>query len=63
MEGQYGLLLNQKDILLQRKYFEEMCQLIGVKVIHRSPRQGKHIRNILYNKLYKHIARFRHVTS
>lgn len=41
MDGQYGLLLNQKDILLQRKYFEEMCQMIGVKVIHRAPRAGK----------------------
>ena len=41
MDSQYGLLLNQKDILLQRKYFEEMCQMIGVKVIHRAPRPGK----------------------
>lgn len=41
MDSQYGLLLNQKDILLQRKYFEEMCQTIGVKVIHRAPRPGK----------------------
>ena len=41
MDRQYGLLLNQKDILLQRKYFEEMCQMIGVKVIHRAPRPSK----------------------
>ena len=39
--AQYGLLLKQKDILIQRKYFEEMCSMIGVKVIHRAPRQGK----------------------
>lgn len=41
MNNQYGLLLNQKDILIQRKYFEEMTQLIGVRVIHRAPRKGK----------------------
>ena len=45
MDSQYGLLLNQKDILLQRKYFEEMCQMIGVKVIHRAPRPGKSYTN------------------
>lgn len=42
MENNYGLLLNQKDILLQRKYFEEMVLMIGVKVIHRAPRPDKH---------------------
>lgn len=41
MDTQYGLLLNEKDILLQRKYFDEMCSMIGIKVIHRAPRQGK----------------------
>ena len=41
MDTQYGLLLKQKDILLQRKYFDEMCQMIGVRVIHRAPRSGK----------------------
>lgn len=41
MDTQYGLLLNQKDILLQRKWFDEMCSMIGVKVIHRAPRNGK----------------------
>lgn len=41
MNTQYGLLLNQKDILLQRKYFDEMCSMIGIKVIHRAPRPGK----------------------
>lgn len=41
MDNQYGLLLNQKDILIQRKYFEEMTKMIGVQVIHRAPRSGK----------------------
>lgn len=41
MEANYGLLLKQKDILLQRKYFEECVTLLGVKVIHRAPRPGK----------------------
>lgn len=42
MNNQYGLLINQKDILLQRTYFEEMVMMIGVKVIHRAPRPSKH---------------------
>ena len=42
MENNYGLLLKQKDILLQRKYFEECVTLLGVKVIHRAPRPDKH---------------------
>ena len=41
MENQYGLLLNEKDILLHRQYFQEMVMMLGVKVIHRAPRQGK----------------------
>lgn len=41
MNMQYGLLLNEKDILLQRKYFEEMVRMLGVQVIHRAPRPGK----------------------
>lgn len=42
MENNYGLLLKQKDILLQRKYFEECVTMLGVKVIHRAPRPSKH---------------------
>ena len=42
MDSNYGLLLNQKDILLQRKYFEECVKMLGVKVIHRAPRPDKH---------------------
>lgn len=42
MNTGYGLLINEKDIKLQRSYFVEMCKLIGVKVIHRAPRANKH---------------------
>lgn len=42
MDNNYGLLLNKKDILLQRKYFEECVKMLGVKVIHRAPRPDKH---------------------
>ena len=41
-ESQYGLLLKQNDILLQRRYFEELVKMIGIKVIHRAPRPSKH---------------------
>lgn len=41
MEMKYGFLLNEKDILLHRGYFEEMVKMLGVNVIHRAPRPGK----------------------
>lgn len=41
MNQNYGLLLNERDIKLQRKYFDEMCTMVGIKVIHRAPRAGK----------------------
>ena len=41
MNENYGLLLNERDIKLQRKYFDEMCTMLGIKVIHRAPRVGK----------------------
>ncbi len=41
MTPEYGLLINKKDILQQRKWFVEMCSLIGLKVIHRAPRPNK----------------------
>lgn len=41
MNSQYGLLLNEKDILLHRRYFQEMTEMLGVKVWHRAPRIGK----------------------
>lgn len=37
----YGLLLNQ-NIKLHRKYFQEMCKLIGIKCIYKAPRHDKH---------------------
>ena len=37
----YGILLN-KNILLHRNYFNEMCKLIGIYVIYRAPYPGKH---------------------
>lgn len=39
-EQNYGLLLNQ-NIKLNRIYFKQMCSLIGIKVVHRAPKQGK----------------------
>ena len=41
MNSNYGFLIDEKDLLLQRKYFEEMAAAIGVKVLHRAPRPGK----------------------
>ena len=41
LENKYGLLINQ-DIKLQRHYFKEMCRLIGINVIYRSPKSDKH---------------------
>ena len=40
-EAKYGTLLTP-DIKLQRNYFVEMCDLIGIKVIYRAPLPGKH---------------------
>lgn len=37
----YGLLLN-RDAKLHRRYFNEMCRLIGIKVIYRAPKKNKH---------------------
>ena len=42
MTSSYGLLLNQKDILLQRSYFNELVTLLGVQVKHRAPKPNKH---------------------
>ena len=41
MENQikYGMLLN-KDIKLHRRYFNEMCKLLGIAVIYRSLKEG-----------------------
>lgn len=39
-EQRYGALLS-KDILIHRKYFEEMVNLIGIKVIYYAPKPGR----------------------
>jgi hypothetical protein len=41
MENQmkYGMLIN-KDIKLHRKYFNEMCKLLGISVIYRALQDG-----------------------
>ena len=36
----YGMLLN-KDIKLHRKYFNEMCKLLGINCIYRAIKPGK----------------------
>ena len=40
--GNYGILLNGPDIKLHRKYFDEMCFLIGIKVLFYAPKPRKH---------------------
>lgn len=36
-----GLLLNKENIKLHRKYFTEMCKLLGINVLYRAPRENK----------------------
>ena len=36
----YGILLTP-DIRQHRQYFREMCKLIGIRVLYRSPKPGK----------------------
>ena len=36
-----GILLNESNIKLHRKYFSEMVKLLGIQVIYRAPREGK----------------------
>lgn len=45
MTSNYGFLINEDDLLLQRSYFQEMADAIGVKVLHRAPRSGKSYTN------------------
>lgn len=40
MSNQFGNLLTQ-DIKLHRQYFKEMCKLLGIQVIYRSPKPNK----------------------
>ena len=42
MNNSYGLLLDEQNIKLQRKYFQEMVRLLGVYVIYRAPKKDKH---------------------
>lgn len=42
IENNYGTLLDERGIKLQRGYFKEMCRLIGAKVIYRACRSDKH---------------------
>lgn len=42
INSNYGILLHPSDIKLHRKYFKEMCHLIGINVVYRAPRPDKH---------------------
>ena len=35
-----GLLYFKKDVQLHRTWFKEMCKLIGINILHRSPKEG-----------------------
>jgi len=37
-----GFLLNPTNIKLHRLYFKQMCDTIGIRVLHRAPRPDKH---------------------
>lgn len=37
----FGLLLNDKNIKLNRFYFDQMAKMIGVKLIYRAPKPSK----------------------
>lgn len=37
-----GILLNAKDIKLHRKWFDQMVKLLGIMVLYREPKLGKH---------------------
>lgn len=41
-QNEVGLLLREDDLKLHRKYFEEMVNLIGIKVVYRAPKPDKH---------------------
>ena len=45
MDSNYGSLLIGNNIKLHRLWFKQMCQLIGVKVIHKAPRKSKNYTN------------------
>lgn len=37
-----GLLLNESDLKLHRQWFEELVELLGIKIIYRAPKPDKH---------------------
>lgn len=37
----YGVLLNEHNIKLNRTYFNQMLRLIGIEVVYRAPKKGK----------------------
>jgi hypothetical protein len=39
--SKYGALIHEPDIKLHRKYFTEMCKLLGIKVLYYAPRNSK----------------------
>lgn len=41
-DNPYGLLLNDKDIKLNRRRFEEMVSLLGIQCIYKAPKKDKH---------------------
>ena len=41
-QNEVGLLIRGNDLKLHRKYFEELVNLIGIKVVYRAPKADKH---------------------
>lgn len=41
-QNEVGLLIRENDLKLHRKYFEELVNLIGIKVVYRAPKLDKH---------------------
>lgn len=38
----FGTLLHEQDLSRQKRYFLEMCRLIGINVLYRAPKPDKH---------------------
>ena len=38
----YGLLMHEKDLAVHKRYFNEMCHLIGINVVYFEPKPDKH---------------------
>ena len=64
-----GILLNEKDIKLQRIYFKQMCQLLGIRALFRAPiddakayndyadKEEERIQKEMMNKAFKSIKK------